>query len=89
MQTFYWVMMALMILLNLFSVYLGVMFFFTLRRHKTYPKAAPQNRFAVIIPARNEAHVVGNLIAALKAQDYPQDKIDIFVAVNNTTDDTP
>jgi len=80
--------MALMVLLNLLTVYLGVMFLFALRRRKSYPKAAPKNRFAVIVPARNEAHVVGALIAALKAQDYPSDKIDVFVAVNNTTDDT-
>ena len=88
MQTIYLWLMAVMILLNLPALWLGVMFLFALRRHKTYPKAKAENRFAVIIPARNESHVVGNLIAALKAQDYPAEKIDVFVAVNNTTDDT-
>lgn len=88
MHTLFWILIALMIFLNLFSVYLGIIFPFALRRGRVYPKAAPGNRFAVIIPARNEGHVVGKLIAALKAQDYPSDKIDIFVAVNNSTDDT-
>lgn len=88
MQTFLWVLTALMALLNLFSVYLGVMFLFAFKKRRVYPKAAPETRFAVIIPARNEAHVVGNLIAALRAQSYPRKKIDIYVAVNNTTDDT-
>lgn len=32
--------------------------------------------------------MIGNLVAALRAQDYPADQIDIYVAVNNTTDDT-
>lgn len=88
MNTTLWVLMALMVLLNLLTVYLGITFLFTFKRRKSYPKAAPDTRFAVIIPARNESHVVGNLIAALRAQDYPADKIDIYVAVNNTTDDT-
>ena len=88
MQTFFWVMTALMVLMNLLSVYLGVIFFFIFKKRRVYPKTEPDTRFAVIIPARNEAHVVGNLIAALKAQSYPRKKIDIYVAVNNTTDDT-
>ena len=88
MQTCFWVLSVLMVLLNLFSVYLAVMFLFAFKRRKVYAKAAPDTRFAVIIPARNEARVVGNLIAALRAQNYPAEKIDIFVAVNNTTDDT-
>ncbi len=88
MQILYWVLMGAMILLNLFTVYLGVTFLFTFKKRKSYPAAAPKNRFAVIIAARNEEKVVGNLIAALKGQDYPADKIDIFVAVNNTTDNT-
>lgn len=88
MNTTLWILTALMVLLNLFTVYLGITFFFTFRRRRSYPAASPDTRFAVIIPARNEGHVVGNLIAALRAQNYPSDKIDIYVAVNNTTDDT-
>lgn len=88
MQTVWLVLTALMTLLNVLCVYLGVIFFFTFKKRKAYPKAAPDTRFAVIIPARNEGQVIGNLIDALKKQDYPADKIDIYVAVNNTTDDT-
>lgn len=88
MNTALWILTVLMTLLNLFTVYLGIIFLFTFRRRTSYPAAAPNTRFAVIIPARNEAHVIGNLIAALRAQRYPADKIDVYVAVNNTTDDT-
>lgn len=88
MNTALWILTVLMTLLNLFTVYLGIIFLFTFRRRTSYPAAAPKTRFAVIIPARNEAHVIGNLIAALRAQRYPADKIDVYVAVNNTTDDT-
>jgi len=88
MQTIFWILSALMVLLNLLTVYLGIIFLFTFRKRRSYPKAKAETRFAVIVPARNEENVVGNLIAALKAQSYPQKKIDIFVAVNNTTDNT-
>lgn len=88
MQTLFWILSALMMLLNVFTVYLGILFLFAFKKRKPYPKASPETRFAVIIPARNEAQVVGNLIAALKAQSYPLKKIDIYVVINNTTDDT-
>lgn len=81
-------LLALMTALNLFSVYIGVMALFTFKRRRPYPKAAPDTRFAVIIPARNEAKVIGNLIRALRAQNYPPEKVDIYVAANNCTDDT-
>lgn len=82
------VLMTLMMALNLLAVYTGVMALFTFKRRKPYPKAAPETRFAVVIPARNEERVIGNLIRALRAQNYPSDRFDIFVAVNNTTDRT-
>ena len=82
------VLMALMMALNLLAIYTGVMALFTFKRRRPYPKAAPETRFAVIVPARNEEKVIGNLIRALRAQNYPGDRFDIVVAVNNTTDRT-
>lgn len=55
---------------------------------KKYPKAKVQHRFAVVIPARNEEKVVGNLIESIRSSNYPQDKIDIFVMAHNCTDNT-
>ena len=46
------------------------------------------NHFAVIIPARNEESVVGNLVDSLKNLNYDKKKVDVYVVVNNTTDDT-
>ena len=48
----------------------------------------PKNKFAVLIPARNEEQVVGSLIHSLKNQDYPEDLYDIFVIPNNCSDNT-
>lgn len=87
-QTAQIILLSLSTLLNLVSTYLGAIFLFTFKRRKPYPDAATRARFAVIIPARNEAGVIRNLIDALHSQDYPAENIDIYVAVNNCTDDT-
>ena len=46
------------------------------------------NRFAVMISARNESNVIGQLIASLKKQDYASDMFDVFVVADNCTDNT-
>ena len=44
------------------------------------------HRIAVLIAARNEQAVIGNLIDSIKAQDYPAEYVDIFVVADNCTD---
>lgn len=56
-------------------------------RKKAAP-AAQDNDYAVLICARNEAAVIGDLIASLREQTYRQDKLHIFVLADNCTDDT-
>ena len=46
------------------------------------------NDFAVMICARNEQAVIGDLIASLRNQTYDGDHIHIFVLADNCTDDT-
>ena len=48
----------------------------------------PKTRFNILIAARNEGKVIGNLITSLKNQDYPKDLYKIYVIPNNCTDDT-
>lgn len=47
-----------------------------------------RNRIAVLIAARNEQIVIGNLIESIQKQDYPAELIDVFVCADNCTDDT-
>ena len=56
-------------------------------KKKQYPEAAPSN-IAVVICARNEANVIGNLLDSLKQQRYPKDKMTVFVVAHNCTDNT-
>ena len=46
------------------------------------------HRYAIVIAARNEENVIGNLIDSIKKQDYPKDLITIFVVADNCTDKT-
>jgi cellulose synthase/poly-beta-1,6-N-acetylglucosamine synthase-like glycosyltransferase len=42
----------------------------------------------VVIPARNEARFLGQCLTALAAQDYPLDRVTVYVVDNGSTDDT-
>lgn len=53
-----------------------------------FPKADMDNRYAVLISARNEESVVGNLIHSIRGQTYPCELIDIWLVADNCTDAT-
>ncbi len=46
------------------------------------------HKYGVLIAARNESAVIGQLIESIKKQNYPSSLIDIFVVADNCTDDT-
>ncbi|MCD2137116.1 glycosyltransferase family 2 protein [Salinicoccus halitifaciens] len=59
------------------------------RRHRPEAVSVSHfNKYAVIIAARNEALVIGQLIESIKNQKYPAENIDIFVIADNCTDNT-
>lgn len=51
-------------------------------------RQAALHRYAVLISARNEETVIGELIDSLKKQNYPSDLLDIYVVADNCTDHT-
>ncbi len=57
------------------------------KKSKSYV-AENNHRYAVVISARNESNVIGNLISSIQKQTYPQDLIDVFVVADNCTDCT-
>jgi len=79
---------VLSVILRVLTLYTGLMgFLFFLPRRK-FKVAPPRNRFAVLVPARNEETVILNIIDSLRAQDYPDELYDIIVVPNNCTDNT-
>ncbi len=74
-----------------FSVCYCYQFFFVLvvLTHKPPKQEARANhRYAVLISARNENQVIGDLVQSIRLQNYPQELIDIFVVADNCTDNT-
>jgi cellulose synthase/poly-beta-1,6-N-acetylglucosamine synthase-like glycosyltransferase len=57
------------------------------RRVKPFPEADPR-RYAILICARNESGVIGQLIDSIHEQDYPQHLVDIHIIADNCTDNT-
>ena len=55
------------------------------RRHKHPIKL---NNIAILIAARNESAVIGNLLQSINAQDYDRSHMQVFVIADNCTDDT-
>lgn len=53
-----------------------------------FPDAPMDKRYAVLISARNESQVIGNLVDSIRSQTYPSGLIDIWLVADNCTDDT-
>jgi len=66
------------------TIYFLIGVFFT-RRFKT---AKRNHKYAIVIAARNEEAVIGNLLDSIKKQDYPSKLITTFVVADNCTDKT-
>ena len=58
------------------------------RKHPVSGQAKTLHRYAVLISARNEEEVIGELIESLQQQDYPKELLDIYVIADNCTDAT-
>ena len=71
-----------------YSVFFAVVFCGYFRRKKKFPEAAPKTRFAVLIAARNEEKVIGDLVDSLLKQRYPRELYDVVVIPNNCRDHT-
>ena len=57
-------------------------------RKKPVGKTEETPRIAVLIAARNEECVIGELLSSLAAQDYPHDRFSVFVGADNCDDRT-
>ena len=80
-----------MILMVFFTVCYSYQFFYAFYSLAKKPKeyrASKLHSYAVIISARNESRVVGNLIESIKKQNYPEELVDIYVVADNCTDNT-
>ena len=63
-------------------------FFISMKNIKKAPHSDKLTKFAVLVPARNEGHVVGNIMKALKAQTYNPNYFDVWFIVEKEDDPT-
>ena len=80
------------VIMALFFVCYSYQFFYVavaLLKRKKFTCRNENHRIAVLIAARNEENVIGQLIDSIHAQkNYPMDHVDIYVGADNCTDDT-
>lgn len=76
------------ILLALYGVYFAAVSVGFMGKEKVVAEADRQMRFAVLVPARNEAHCISGIVESIKKQDYPRELVDIYVIPNSCTDNT-
>lgn len=50
--------------------------------------AKKKHKYAILVAARNEETVIGNLLDSIKQQDYDKDLVTVFVVADNCTDNT-
>lgn len=83
---------CIFIIFTLCYSYQFVFLFYVLaQRLKSKKETTPdgkQNRFAFVTSARNEKNVIGELIDSIRAQNYPQELIDVYIIADNCTDNT-
>ncbi len=65
--------------------YIPVSLFFPEKKNR---KDGPKRDLAILISARNEERVIGDLLDSIRDQDYPKDHIHVFVIADNCSDHT-
>ena len=55
---------------------------------REFPLAKKKHKYAILVAARNEEKVIGNLLDSIKKQDYPSELLKVFVVCDNCTDNT-
>ena len=76
------IILAIAVIHKAFYFVIGM--FFT----RKFKPAKKKHKYAILIAARNEKYVIGNLLDSINKQDYPQDLLTTFVVADNCTDNT-
>ena len=83
-----WVNLVISLLFMICYAYQAVYLAFSLfRKPKVFPRGK-LHRYGVLIAARNEEAVIGQLIESVKSQTYPEEFVETFVVADNCTDGT-
>ena len=79
----------LSIVVLVYGAYVAITGLFAFVKNRTIIGSySPQTSFAILIPARNEEDVIGDLLESLNNQQYPSDLYKVYTVINNCTDET-
>lgn len=79
---------AVMAVIGTAYVYMSVLAVVGFFKTRHFPDAKKHHRLAIVIAARNEGNVIGQLLESIHGQTYPAEYITTFVVADNCTDDT-
>lgn len=79
---------SVLLVFSICYIYQFYYVFVVLTRKPPLQEAKTNHKYAVMISARNESQVIGDLIHSIRVQNYPQELISIFVIADNCTDNT-
>jgi 1,2-diacylglycerol 3-beta-glucosyltransferase len=86
------VFVVLMVASSAFAVmmsgYLAVISIVGWRRPKPRPRRVADTRFAILVPAHDEANGIEATLSGFDRLDYPRDLYDVHVVADNCNDDT-
>lgn len=85
-QIIYYILFIITLLYGLYFIITG--FFAFKNNHTKIKEYKEKTKFAILIAARNESKVIGDLINSLKEQNYPNSLYDVYSIINNCTDNT-
>lgn len=74
--------------LTVLCAYKVIFFVVGLFKYRKFKPTENKHKYAICIPARNEGKVIKNLLDSIANQDYPLDKLTVFVVADNCTDNT-
>lgn len=75
-------------IIGVFAIHNAFYFIIGLLFARKFPKTEKKHKYAIVIAARNEEKVIGNLLESIKKQDYPSEFLKVFVVADNCTDST-
>ncbi len=76
------------LILGIVSLYFFLYAIIGLFTTSKFKPAKNLHKYAILIAARNEETVIGNLLDSINRQDYPKEYLTVFVVADNCTDKT-
>lgn len=79
-----WIGVALIVLQGYRGLFFVVGFF----KRKTFSITENKHAYGICVAARNEGAVIENFLDSVAGQDYPLDRLTVFIVAHNCTDET-